>query len=290
MLLVLLGATGLVLLLACANVASLTVARTLNRDRELSLRTALGASRRQLVGQLLTESVLLGVAAASSAWSSWRIARSAHDLRRPIHVAYERHRDRRLRAAVHALVSLAYGRGVRRAPGTRHQTGAAAALKQAGAGSSEPTRRRLQQVLVVSQVAVSVVLLTGAGLLLTSFYRLQKVNAGYKAERVLSAEVYGNFTRYRTAEDSLRLYQPLLERLKGAAGRAIGGHRQSRPARHGIWPVPRPVRDRGPRRRRPRAPGCRHRNRQRRLLPDAGHSDHRWTGIPRDRYAANRPP
>jgi putative ABC transport system permease protein len=99
-------------------------------------------------------------------------------------------------------------------------------LKQAGAsGGSSPRRRRLQQALVVSQVAVSVVLLTAAGLLLTSFYRLQKVNAGYNPERVLSGEVYGNFTRYKTAEDSLRLYQPLLEQLKrlpGAQSAAIG--------------------------------------------------------------------
>ncbi len=96
---------------------------------------------------------------------------------------------------------------------------AAAALKHAGAsGGASPRRRRLQQALVASQVAVSVVLLTSAGLLLTSFYRLQSVNAGYNPESVLSAEVYGNFTRYSTVEASLRLYEPLVERLQRLPG------------------------------------------------------------------------
>ena len=220
MLLVLLGATGLVLLLACANVASLTVARTLSRDRELSLRTALGASRRQLVGQLLTESLLLGVAGGivglvvSSASLGALTTFVGRFTSRTSDIAIDG-RVLLFTAVVSVLTGVAFGA----LPALITRPAAAAALKQAGAGgSSSPRRRRLQQVLVVSQVAVSVVLLTGAGLLLTSFYRLQKVDAGYNAERVLSAEVYGNFTRYRTAEDSLRLYQPLLEQLKGLSG------------------------------------------------------------------------
>ena len=139
-------------------------------------------------------------------------------------------------------------------------------------------------MLVISQVAVSVVLLTAAGLLLTSFYRLQKVNAGYNPERVLSAEVYGNFTRYTTAEDSLRLYQPLLEQLQATARRAIGGDRQPGAAGHGVRPVSRPVRDRRPIRGRARAAVRRHGHRQRRLLPHAGHSDRRRPRVPFDRY------
>ncbi len=220
MLLVLVGATGLVLLLACANVASLTVARTLSRDRELSLRTALGASRRQLVGQLLTESLLLGVAGGivglvvSSASLGALTTFVGRFTSRTSDIAIDG-RVLLFTAVVSVLTGVAFGA----LPALITRPAAAAALKQAGAGgSSSPRRRRLQQVLVVSQVAVSVVLLTGAGLLLTSFYRLQKVDAGYNAERVLSAEVYGNFTRYRTAEDSLRLYQPLLEQLKGLPG------------------------------------------------------------------------
>ncbi len=227
MLLVLLGATGLVLLLACANVASLTVARTLNRDRELSLRTALGASRRQLIGQLLTESVLLGLAGGlvGLVVSSGSLGALTTFVGRFTSRTSDIAMDGRVlifTAVVSILTGIAFGA----LPALITRPAAAAALKQAGAsGGSSPRRRRLQQALVVSQVAVSVVLLTGAGLLLTSFYRLQKVNAGYNPERVLSGEVYGNFTRYKTAEDSLRLYQPLLEQLKrlpGAQSAAIG--------------------------------------------------------------------
>ena len=165
--------------------------RTLNRDRELSLRTALGASRRQLVGQLLTESVLLGVAGGVVglvvlARRSARSRPSSADSRR-----VRRHRDRRPRAAVRRLVSLLTGVAFGALPGAGHPAGCRSGVETGrGSGSSSPAAPA-QQVLVVSQVAVSVVLLTGAGLLLTSFYRLQKVNAGYKAERVLSAEVYG---------------------------------------------------------------------------------------------------
>ena len=227
MLLVLLAATGLVLLLACANVASLTVARTLNRDRELSLRTALGATRRQLIGQLLTESVLLGVAgglvglvvssASLGALTTFVGRFTSHT--RDIAI------DGRVlifTAVISILTGIAFGA----LPALITRPAAAAALKQGGAGGgASPRRRRLQHALVISQVAVSVVLLTAAGLLFTSFYRLQKVNPGYNPERVLSAEIYGNFTRYATADDSLRLYQPLIEqlrRLPGVQTAAIG--------------------------------------------------------------------
>ena len=89
----------------------------------------------------------------------------------------------------------------------------AGALKQTGAGGHGPRRRRLQQALVIAQVAVSVVLLAGAGLLLASLHRLQSVATGYRSERILSAEVFGNFSRYKTGDDFLRLYEPLINRL-----------------------------------------------------------------------------
>jgi len=79
-------------------------------------------------------------------------------------------------------------------------------------------RRRMQNALIVAQVAVSVVLLVGAGLLLASFVRLQRVDAGYRSDHVLSAEAFTNFSRYRTVDAQLHFYQPVLERLQHEPG------------------------------------------------------------------------
>ena len=219
MLFVLIGATLLVLLIACANVASLSMARALARDRELALRTALGASRWQIGGQLLAESVLLSLAGGALglvvAWSTidalttfaGRFTSRIHDVSL----------DQGVLAFALGL-SLLTGVIFGAFPALTSRPAPAGALKQAGAGGQGPPRRRLQQGLVVAQVAVSVVLLAGAGLLLSSLHRLQSVPTGYRAERVLSAEVFGNFSRYRTAEDYLRLYEPLIQRLSATPG------------------------------------------------------------------------
>jgi predicted permease len=95
----------------------------------------------------------------------------------------------------------------------------AGAMKQGGRGASDSSgRRRLQSTLIVAQVAVSVVLLVGAGLMLSSFYRLQRVDPGYRADRVLSAEAFTNFSKYPTPDSQLKFYQPLIERLQAEPG------------------------------------------------------------------------
>ncbi len=199
MLLILLGITGLILLIACANVANLTLARMLGRDRELAMRAALGAGRGRLIRQLLTESTLLAVAGGVvGVGVRAGDRRHADALRRPLHHSHRGGLDRCRRPRLHDA-------GVDSSPaslfGTIPALGARIdlinALKQgsnqAGDGSS---RKRVQGALIVAQVAVSVVLLVGAGLLLASFYRLQRVNAGYRTDGVLSAQVFGNFSRY----------------------------------------------------------------------------------------------
>jgi predicted permease len=211
----LLGATLIILALACANIASMTLARTLHRDRELALRVALGAGRRQLVAQLLSESVLLavlggaiGLVVAAGVLGGLttfvgRFTPRVMDIAIDVPVLA-------FTLALSVLTGIAFGA----LPALLAGSEPASALKQAGAAANGgPSRLHLQHALVVAQVALSVVLLVGAGLLLTSFYRLQGVDAGYRSDRVLSAEVFGNFTHYQNADDFIRLYTPILAKL-----------------------------------------------------------------------------
>lgn len=220
MLLILLGAALLILLISCANVANLTLARVLRRDRELALRGALGADRARLIRQLLTESSLialsggvLGLILAVSTLGMLTRFVSRFTVR-----TGEIGIDWRVLAFT-LLVSAFTGLFFGILPALASKTDLASAMKQGAKGSSGPAgRRRLTNGLIVAQVAVSVVLLTGAGLLLASFYRLQKVDPGYKTDQVTSAEIFTNFSRYPSVDTQLRMYLPLLERLQGTAG------------------------------------------------------------------------
>jgi len=220
LLLILLGITSLVLLIACANVASLTLARMLGRDRELAMRSALGAGRGRLVRQLLTESTLLAVAAGAV---GILFAVGAVDmLTRFVGRFTERTGEVSIDVRVllfTLLVSLLTGILFGTLPAIGTRLNLVSALKQGSNQAGEGTgRRRIQSALIVAQVAVSVVLLVGAGLLLTSFYRLQQVDAGYRSDGVLAAQVYGNFSRYGNINALRRLYMPILERLDGQPG------------------------------------------------------------------------
>jgi putative ABC transport system permease protein len=220
LLLILLGITSLVLLIACANVANLTLARMLGRDRELALRTALGAGRSRLVRQLLTESTLLagvgGLVGVGFAWGTVGMLtrfvgrftqRTGEVDLDPLVLLFT--------LAVSIVTGLLFG--TLPALGTR--VNLTTALKQGSNQAGDASaRRRLQGALIVAQVAVSVMLLVGAGLLLASFYRLQQVDAGYRADGVLSAQVYGNFSRYGNIDALRRLYLPILDRLEGQPG------------------------------------------------------------------------
>jgi putative ABC transport system permease protein len=220
LLLILLGITSLVLLIACANVANLTLARMLGRDRELALRAALGAGRGRLVRQLLTESTLLatvgGIVGVLFAWATVGMLttfvgrftqRTGEISLDPMVLLFT--------LGVSVLTGLLFG--TLPALGTR--VNLTSALKQGSNQAGEAGgRRRLQGALIVAQVAVSVMLLVGAGLLLASFYRLQQVDPGYRADGVLSAQVYGNFSRYGNIDALRRLYLPLLDRLDGQPG------------------------------------------------------------------------
>jgi predicted permease len=220
LLLILLGITGLVLLIACANVANLTLARMLGRDRELAMRAALGAGRGRLVRQLLTESTLLamvgGAIGITFAWLTIDMlttfvgrftSRTGEITLDPMVLVFT--------LGVSIVTGVLFGT----LPALGSRVDLVSALKQGGGQAGDAgSRKRIQGALIVAQVAVSVMLLVGAGLLLASFLRLQRVETGYRSDGVLSAQIYGNFSRYPNATTQRRLYLPVLERIQAQAG------------------------------------------------------------------------
>ncbi len=194
LLLVLLGATGFVLLIACANVANLLLARLLRVERELAVRAALGASRWRLVRQLLAEGVLLSVAGgvlgvllaplalrALVGFAGRLTTRAAEvSIDTPVLIF-----SLALAVVTGLLFSLAPALAV-----SRVQSGAG---KQTGSRS----RGRLRAALVVAQVAVSFVLLVGAGLMIRSFQKLQNERPGFRTDQLLTMRVTPNFYKYQ---------------------------------------------------------------------------------------------
>ena len=221
MLWVLFGAVSFVLLIACANVAGLMLARAAARSREFAIRAALGAGRSRIAGQLLAESVLLSLAGGAAgimlAASILRAipAMTALDLPR----ASEIHLDWSVLAfaltlsiATGLLFGLAPSLSASRPDPVRVLRGTGAA---AGTG---PSRHRVRSLLVVGQVALSVVLLIGAALLMQSVARLRGVDVGFNPSNLLTASVSLPLSRYDTDRKKAAFFRHLVDRVGASPG------------------------------------------------------------------------
>lgn len=190
-LLVLFGAVGLVLLIACANIVNLLLVRNASREREIGLRTALGASPWQLVRQLLTESTLLSLGGGALGLVFAVVGLKALMASAPADLAVLHNAGLNpfvLGFALATCVAAGLISGLLPALRTL-KTNLASVLKQGAKGSSTAGHRRTHNLLVVSEVAMALLPLVGAGLLLRSFQHLLQVDPGFRAEHVLTLEV-----------------------------------------------------------------------------------------------------
>ena len=219
LLLLLLGAVGLVLLIACANVANLLLARSAARAREFAVRAALGASRARVMRQLLTESVLLsllggGLGIAIAAWAiKPALAALPGSLPRAQEIGLN------VPVLVFALgLAVAVGILFGLAPALKSsKSDLQMALKEGGRTSSGG-RQRVQSTLVIVQMALTLVLLVGAGLLLRTIRSLSHVNPGFDTEHLVTFRVGVSHSLTKTASSTRVAYQQLIERIRKVPG------------------------------------------------------------------------
>jgi putative ABC transport system permease protein len=230
--LVLLGAVGLVLLIACANVANLLLARAAVREKEVAIRAALGASRARLIRQHLTESLVLAVTGGALGLliAFWMV---------DLLVSFAPKGTPRLGEVSIDPTVLAFTFGIAVLTGVAFglapalmasRTNFNSALKEGGRDSSATTRgARVRSALVVSEVALSLMLLIGAGLLIKSFVNLQHVDPGFNPNSVLRVDVTLPRTRYPERNQTAAFYKQLLEGVAALPGVQSAGAVSSLP-------------------------------------------------------------
>jgi putative ABC transport system permease protein len=225
-LLVLLGAVGFVLLIACANVANLLLARAAGRTREIAVRTAIGATRERLLRQLLTESVMLslagGVLGLTLAWGGLRalLALKGGNLPRADEIGIDG-TVMLFTLAISVLTGLLFGL----APALHFSSlDLHGSLKEGTRGAtSDGSTHAVRRALVVAELALALTLLTGAGLLVKSFGRLQNVDPGFDPDNLLTFNIALPMTRYRTDTAQIAFFDAVLPRLAQVPGvKAIG--------------------------------------------------------------------
>jgi len=233
--LLLFGAVALVLLIACGNLANLLLARALGREREVAVRRALGASQGRLLAQLLTESLLLAAAggALGVALAGPLLQALLGVVPAQVQALFEVTLNQKVLAFT-ALLSLASALIFGLAPAWSLARGSLASSLREGSAASGASRRsrRLSRLLVAAEIAVSVVLLVGAGLLLRSFERLQGVDPGFDA-RALTFEVSLSGPAYAEGAAQSRFFTEAVSRLAAIPGVEAAGAISWRPIGNG---------------------------------------------------------
>jgi putative ABC transport system permease protein len=225
-LLVLFAAVGFVLLIACANVANLLLARAAARQKEIAIRTALGARRGRIVRQLLTESIMLSVTggALGLLLANWGVklllAASADIIPRTREISMDS-RVLGFSLLISVMTGLIFGLAptLKASKPDLHE-----ALKEGSRGSTEGIRRnRLRSLLVIAEVALSLVLLIGAGLLMQSFVRLQHVNLGFNPQRLLTLRIQLPQSKYAENHQKSAFFDEVIRRVEQLPGvEAVG--------------------------------------------------------------------
>jgi putative ABC transport system permease protein len=230
--LVLFGAVFLLLLIGCGNVANLLLVRALARSREIAVRRALGATPLRIAGQLLTESLVLAVAggALGLVLAAWFKQGLLALVPAEVQALFAVRLDPKVAAfalGLSVLSAFVFGLAPAWQAAGREQAGA---LHEGatGAGLSR-ARRRLTRLVVTAEVALSLVLLVGAGLLLRSFWRLSHENAGFVTEGVLTFKVNLSGPRYQEEGAVARYYAQALERIAALPGAEASGGMSWRP-------------------------------------------------------------
>ncbi len=218
--LVLLGAVGFVLLIACANVANLLLARAAARESEMAVRTALGAGRARLVRQLLTESIMLALVGAAfglllAVWGvEFLTSLKPQGIPRLDNVRIDG-------SVVLFTMGIAVFTGLLFGlmPAFTATRGLSASLKESGRGAvAGRGSSRVRGALVIAELALAVTLLAGAGLLMRSFMKLQAVDPGFRPEQALTFELTLPETRYKEDPQIVSFFDQLLPRLRALPG------------------------------------------------------------------------
>ena len=219
-LLLLLGAVALVLLIACTNVANLVLSRAATREKEMGIRSALGAAPKRIAQQLLTESVLLSSVGAASGFAFAAVGLAAlkstlpADTPRLLDVGLD-WRVLVFTGVLAIICGLAFGL----APALQSSGSALTdSLNSAGRGAAISVSRRLRGSLATAEVALSVMLVIGAGLLIRSFWALSHVNTGFQADRLLTARITPDQSFCNDTARCLAFYREMVERVRSSPG------------------------------------------------------------------------